>query len=82
MVFVHNVLMVGTPGSGKTLLARALPGILPKMSIEESLDVTRIYSVADQLPASTPLIRHRPFRASSHDFTRRFGRWWEYSQAR
>jgi len=62
----HNVLMVGSPGSGKTLLARAMPGILPEMSIEESLDVTRIYSVADQLPAGTPLIRHRPFRAPHH----------------
>ncbi len=58
--------MVGSPGSGKTLLARAMPGILPEMSIEESLDVTRIYSVADQLPAGTPLIRHRPFRAPHH----------------
>ena len=53
--------MVGSPGAGKTLIARALPGILPEMSIEESLDVTRIYSVADQLPAGTPLLRHRPF---------------------
>jgi magnesium chelatase family protein len=58
--------MAGSPGSGKTLLARALPSILPEMSIEESLDVTRIYSVADQLPAGTPLIRHRPFRAPHH----------------
>jgi magnesium chelatase family protein len=58
--------MVGSPGAGKTLLARALPGILPEMSIEESLDVTRIYSVADQLPAGTPLIRQRPFRAPHH----------------
>jgi magnesium chelatase subunit ChlI-like protein len=64
--FVHNILMVGSPGAGKTLLARAMPGILPEMSIEESLDVTRIYSVADQLPAGTPLIRHRPFRAPHH----------------
>jgi magnesium chelatase family protein len=48
------------------LLARALPGILPKMSIDESLDVTRIYSVADQLPADTPLLRNRPFRAPHH----------------
>jgi magnesium chelatase family protein len=62
----HNVLMVGSPGAGKTLLARAIPGILPEMSIEESLDVTRIYSVADQLPAGTPLLRHRPFRAPHH----------------
>ncbi len=62
----HNALMVGSPGSGKTLLARAIPGILPEMSIEESLEVTRIYSVADQLPAGTPLIKHRPFRAPHH----------------
>jgi magnesium chelatase family protein len=62
----HNALMVGSPGAGKTLLARAMPGILPEMSIEESLDVTRIYSVADQLPPGTPLIRHRPFRAPHH----------------
>jgi len=62
----HNVLLVGSPGAGKTLLARSMPGILPEMSIEESLDVTRIYSVADQLPAGTPLIKHRPFRAPHH----------------
>jgi magnesium chelatase family protein len=62
----HNVIMVGSPGAGKTLLARALPGILPEMSIDESLDVTKIYSIADQLPPGTPLIRHRPFRAPHH----------------
>jgi magnesium chelatase family protein len=62
----HNVLMAGSPGAGKTLLARAIPSILPEMSIDESLDVTRIYSIADQLPAGTPMIRHRPFRAPHH----------------
>ena len=62
----HNCLMVGSPGAGKTLLARAMPGILPEMSIDESLDVTKIYSVADALPPDTALIRHRPFRAPHH----------------
>ncbi len=62
----HNVLMVGAPGSGKTLMARALPGILPVLSIEEALEVTRIYSVAGLLPTEKPLLRIRPFRAPHH----------------
>jgi len=62
----HHMLMVGPPGSGKTLLARAMPGILPRMTIDEALDVTRIYSVADQLPSDVPLIRNRTFRSPHH----------------
>jgi magnesium chelatase family protein len=62
----HNLLMQGPPGSGKTLLARCTPTILPSMTTDEMLEVTKIYSVAGMLPSDRPLIRHRPFRAPHH----------------
>lgn len=62
----HNLIMSGPPGSGKTLLARSMPGILPAMSLEESLEVTRIYSIRGLLPPESPLVKQRPFRSPHH----------------
>lgn len=62
----HNVLMVGPPGSGKSMLAKRLPYILPEMTIEESIETTNIYSISGLLDPKNPLITQRPFRAPHH----------------
>mgnify|MGYP002624017627 CR=1 FL=1 len=62
----HNLLMIGTPGSGKTMLARCLPGILPPLSFAESLETTRIHSIAGRLPPGAGLMVERPFCAPHH----------------
>jgi magnesium chelatase family protein len=65
----HNLLMTGPPGCGKTLLAERLPGILPLLSLEESLEVTAIHSVAEQLSGGVPLVSRPPFQAPHHSST-------------
>ena len=62
----HNVLLVGPPGSGKSMLSKRLPSILPDMTWEESLEITQLYSVTGNLSAEDPLVRQRPFRSPHH----------------
>ncbi len=65
----HNIIMVGPPGSGKTMLARRMPTILPKMTIEEALETTKIHSVAGRLPSDSAFIATRPFRTPHHSIS-------------
>ena len=62
----HNLMMIGSPGCGKTMLAKRIPSILPPLTVEEALEVTRIHSVAGVLRPGEPLVLHRPFRAPHH----------------
>ncbi len=66
----HNLLMKGPPGAGKTLLARTIPSVLPRLTADEALEVTKIYSITGNLPHNEPLIKHRPFRSPHHTTSR------------
>lgn len=65
----HNLLMIGPPGAGKTMIAKRIPSIMPALTFEESLELTKIYSIAGLLSSGNPFIRRRPFRSPHHTCT-------------
>ena len=65
----HNIMMIGPPGSGKSMIAKRIPSILPSLSFEEILEVTKIYSIAGELSKEMPIVEHRQFRAPHHTIT-------------